>query len=122
MEVGVDYTTDLDLAIDTATAAMRDVDEILTAPEPQVVLTEFGSSAVVLELRFWIDEPSSRRRWRAQTAVVRAVKTAFNREGIKIPFPQRELMGRAEEGGFRLSGDAPEASMSPEPAPDGGEE
>jgi small-conductance mechanosensitive channel len=122
VEVGVDYTTDLDLAIDTATAAMRDVDEVLTTPEPQVVLTEFGSSAVVLELRFWIDEPSARRRWRAQTAVVRAVKTAFEREEIKIPFPQRELMGRVEQDGFRLSGESPVVDPSREATPDGGEE
>jgi small-conductance mechanosensitive channel len=121
LDVGVDYATDLDLAIETTTAAMREVEEILTVPQPQVVLKEFGNSAIVLELRFWIDKPSSRRRWRAQTAVVRAVKTAFDREGIKIPFPQRELMGRAEEGGFRLS-ETEGSDLSSGATPEGGEE
>ncbi len=122
VEVGVDYATDTDLAIDTATAAMRNVDEILTVPQPQAVLKEFGGSAVVLELRFWIDKPSSRRRWRAQTAVIGAVKSGFEREGIKIPFPQRELMGRAEEGGFRMVGEAPNVDASRESGSEGGEE
>jgi len=122
VEVGVDYSTDLGLATDTARSAMRDVDEILTVPQPQAVLKEFGSSAVTLELRFWIDKPSSRRRWRAQTAVIRAVKTAFDREGIKIPFPQRELMGRSEAGGFRVVGEETGVDLSAEAAPDGGEE
>ena len=121
VEVGVDYATDTDLAIDTATAAMRNVDEILTVPQPQAVLKEFGGSAVVLELRFWIDKPSSRRRWRAQTAVIGAVKSGFEREGIKIPFPQRELMSRAEEGGFRTVEGSPEVDASRESGSEGGE-
>ncbi len=103
VEVGVDYGTDLDVARDAATEAMREVDDVLAVPQPQVVLKEFSNSAITLGLRFWIDKPSSRRRWRAQTAVVQSVKQAFDREGIKIPFPQRELMGRVEEGGFRLA-------------------
>jgi small-conductance mechanosensitive channel len=120
VEVGVDYDTDLDLATGTATKAMREVDEILTVPQPQVVLKEFGSSAITLELRFWIDKPSSRRRWRAQTAVIQSVKRAFDREGIKIPFPQRELMGRIEQGGFRLAEGGEGTRLSPEATTDGG--
>jgi len=120
VEVGVDYDTDLQHAVDTATNAMRDVDDILTVPQPQVVLKEFSNSAITLELRFWIDKPSSRRRWRAQTAVIQAVKRAFDREGIKIPFPQRELMGRIEEGGFRLADGEAGQPIPPEPTTDGG--
>ncbi|WP_227380655.1 mechanosensitive ion channel family protein [Haladaptatus halobius] len=102
VEVGVDYTTDPDHAIAVAKEAMKDVDEILTVPTPDVVLKQFGESAVVLELRFWIEKPSSRRKWRAITAVVRAVKHAYDREGIKIPFPQQEVSARDEHGGFRV--------------------
>jgi small-conductance mechanosensitive channel len=122
LDVGVDYATDLDLAVDTATAAMRDVSEILTVPQPQVVLKEFDNSSIVLELRFWIDKPSSRRRWRAQTAVVKAVKTAFDREGIKIPFPQRELSNRSTESGFRPAGESTLADAPSDPAADGSDE
>jgi small conductance mechanosensitive channel len=103
VEVGVDYTTDVDRAMDVAKEAMSDVEDILTVPRPQVVLKSFDDSAVTLDLRFWIDKPSSRRMWRAQTAVISAVKTAFDEEDVKIPFPQRELSGRAETGGFRVS-------------------
>jgi small-conductance mechanosensitive channel len=102
VEVGVDYTTDIEHAMDVAKEAMTDLEDILSVPRPQVVLKEFGSSAVTLDLRFWIDKPSARRRWRAQTAVIREVKSAFDDAGIKIPFPQREVSGRAETGGFRV--------------------
>jgi len=105
VEVGVDYATDLDEAIDAARDGMADVESILTVPRPQVVCKEFAASAIVLGLRFWIDKPSARKRWRARTAVVQAVKSAFDERGVKIPFPQREIAGRAETGGFRVATD-----------------
>jgi small-conductance mechanosensitive channel len=115
VEVGVDYEADVERAADVAKEAMKGLDEILSVPTPQVVLKEFGDSAVVLSLRFWIDKPSARRQWRARTAVIESVKAAFDSEGIKIPFPQRELTGREESGGFELAGER----SAPEPATDG---
>jgi len=67
---------------------------------------------VLLDLRFWIDKPSARRRWRAQTAVITSVKSAFDEEGVKIPFPQREVSGRAETGGFRVREQPPEETRT----------
>jgi len=32
------------------------------------------------------------------------VKTALDEADIKIPYPQRELLGREEAGGFQLTG------------------
>ncbi|MFC7080137.1 mechanosensitive ion channel family protein [Halorussus caseinilyticus] len=112
VEVGVDYEADVERAADLAEETMKELDEVLTVPTPKVVLKEFGDSAVTLVLRFWIDKPSARRQWRARTAVIESVKKTFDREGVKIPFPQRELTGREESGGFRLRGetDAPEAT------------
>jgi len=110
VEVGVDYATDVEHAMEVAKEAMGDVEDILTVPRPEVVLSEFGASSVVLDLRFWIDKPSARRKWRAQTAVISAVKQAFDEAGVKIPFPQRELTGRQETGGFRVSEPAPEGA------------
>lgn len=114
VRVGVDYTTDLELAQSTAKEALTDVDEVLTVPQPDVVIQGFEDSAIMLDCRFWIDKPSARRRWRAQTAVVKAIKEAFDEAGIKIPFPQRELMGREESGGFKLGSEPPAGIESPD--------
>jgi len=104
VEVGVDYDADPAGAAEVALDAVEGLEEILAVPTPQVVLKRFGDSAVVLGVRVWIDDPSARRRWRARSAVVEAVKGAFAAEGIKIPFPQRELAGREEAGGFLVAG------------------
>jgi len=96
LDVGVDYDTDVDAAMELAREAMVDVSDVVASPPPQVIPKSFGDSAVVLELRFWIDHPTPPRKWRAVSAVVRAVKTAFEEEDIDIPFPQRTLTMREE--------------------------
>jgi len=102
IEVGVDYDVDPERAEAIAREAISDLNEIMSQPAPQVLPVRFGDSAVVLEVRVWIDNPTPQRRWRAARAVIYAVKTAFNEEDVKIPFPQRELTGRHEDDGFRI--------------------
>jgi len=106
IDVGIDYESDPDHAREVAMDAISDLSQVVDAPPPQVVPKSFGDSAVVLEMRFWIDHPTPPRKWRAISQVIQAVKEAFEREGVKIPYPQRELSGRAETGGFRIHDDA----------------
>jgi small-conductance mechanosensitive channel len=95
-DVGVDYEADVETARAVALDAMEDVDAVVTSPQPQVVPKGFGDSAILLELRYWIDHPSPPRKWRAVSAVVTAVKAAFDDAGITIPYPQRTVSGREE--------------------------
>lgn len=102
VEVGIDYDVDPDHAEAVALEALTELDEIMSQPAPQVLPVRFDDSAVILELRFWVDKPTPQQKWRATQVVIHNVKAAFRREGIKIPFPQRELTGRTETGGFRV--------------------
>lgn len=111
VDVGVDYDVAVARAMELARNTMYAQEEVLDDPAPDVVLDEFGSSSVVLTLRFWISDPSIERKWAAQNAVVDAVKSAFDREGVKIPFPQRELAAREEAGGFHTVQNGREASQ-----------
>jgi len=127
LDVNIDYESDPEHAADVARAAMEEVKSVTDSPPPQVVRKSFGDSAMVLELRFWIDRPMPPRKWGAVDAVVQGVKESFEAEGVKIPFPQRELSGRAETGGFRLADDGVEGpraderhgERSPDPSSDG---
>ena len=94
VEVGIDYDVDPEYAGTVALAAMADLDEIMSQPKPEAIPVRFDDSAVVLELRFWIENPTPQRKWQAVRAVVHGVRSAFKRDGIKIPFPQRELTER----------------------------
>ncbi|MEF8813169.1 MAG: mechanosensitive ion channel family protein [Halovenus sp.] len=93
-DVGVDYDCDVAAAATIAHEAMVACDAVASDPEPDVIRDAFGDNAVVLKLRYWIDEPTIVRKNAAQDEVISAVKTAFEDEGIEIPFPQRELSTR----------------------------
>jgi small conductance mechanosensitive channel len=103
VDVGIDYDANPEYAREVAVEALEDVERVLSVPKPRVVISRFGDSAIVLELRFWIDKPSARRRALATNGAIRAVNEAFREAGVKIPFPQRELSGRAETDGFRIA-------------------
>jgi len=111
VEVGIDYETDPDYAEEIAIDAIETVDSVAGSPPPAVVPTRFGDSAVILEMRFWIDRPTPPRKWRATRAVIHRVKQRFDEEGIKIPFPQRELSDR--DGQARMPATEP-ADSPPE--------
>ncbi|PSQ06711.1 mechanosensitive ion channel protein [Halobacteriales archaeon QS_4_69_31] len=116
LDVGIDYTADPHRAREVAQNTIVELADVVDAPPPQVFPKAFGDSAVVLEMRFWIDHPTPPRKWKAISAVVSSVKEAFEAEDIKIPYPQRELSGRAETGGFRVHGGGMETrEATPEP-------
>ena len=118
VDVGVDYDADLEEAMDLAEATMNDQDLLLEQPAPEVVVPEFGDSAVLLRLRFYIDKPSARRMWAARTAVISEVKAAFEEGGVAIPFPQRELSARTSEATVDVTGTG--AGTGAPPKADGG--
>ena len=101
--VGVDYETDPAYAREIARAAVAELDSLLAGPAPQVVTANFGDSAIELAVRGWIDNPSARKRAETRSDMIGAIHTAFAENNIKIPYPQRELTGRAETGGFRVA-------------------
>jgi small-conductance mechanosensitive channel len=50
----------------------------------------FGDNSVDLELRFWIDDPSN-GVGNVRSEVFLAIWDRFQKEGIEIPFPQRDI-------------------------------
>ncbi|EMA59269.1 mechanosensitive ion channel family protein [Halorubrum lipolyticum] len=116
VEVGVDYDTDIERAAAVIEETAATVEDVAAMPEPNVVTKRFDDSAVVLGLRYWIRNPSMRKRWRTQTAAMNAIKGELEDEGIVIPFPQQTLSAR----GADASGPQLDASVEERAATRGG--
>lgn len=73
-----------------AIAAASSVDRVLSFRPPVCHIVGFGDSSVDYILRFWIDDPTGGLT-NIRGNVYLALWDAFQKHGISIPFPQREL-------------------------------
>jgi len=67
---------------------------VLKEPAPLIRLHQLADSSVNFVVRLWT---AREHYWDVYWDTTRAVKLAFDREGIKIPFPQRELHVHMQE-------------------------
>lgn len=92
LRIGVSYTTDLDKATRVALEAVSALPDVLGDEQaPSVVFDNFGDSSIDFTLFYWIDTEATPFGI-AQDQGVKAVKTAFEREGIDIPLPVRTMV------------------------------
>jgi small-conductance mechanosensitive channel/CRP-like cAMP-binding protein len=85
VEVGASYDAPPNRVKAVILDAIRDARLVLATPPPEVVVADFGSSAIVYRVKFWIadfavDDP-------ARDQVRTCVYYAFRRAGIEIPYP-----------------------------------
>ena len=87
---GVSYDTNLDQALSVIDDAVKGCDTVLDEHPVQIFAHGFGESSIDIEVSWWaLPTPLEHRRSRGE--VVRAIKSALDREGIEIPFPYRTL-------------------------------
>jgi potassium efflux system protein len=87
--VGVAYGTDLERARAIVAGTLKDKEGIQSHPAPQVLVHQLSSSSVDLRVLFWAADIDS---WiDLKSRVISDIYAAFNREGIRIPFPQTDL-------------------------------
>lgn len=87
--VGVHYDTPLRDVIALTIKTADQHPDVLPDPRTQVLATEFGDSSISLDVRFWVD---SHANWQSvRSEVIQAIKIAYDKAGVVIPFPIRTL-------------------------------
>ena len=90
LPLGVSYDSDPAVVRDVLIAVARNHADVLAEPSPEVIFTEFGDSSLNFHLRIWtiqqVQTPA-----RLKSDLYFAIFDAFRKEGIEIPFPQRDL-------------------------------
>jgi small-conductance mechanosensitive channel len=88
--VQVAYGTDLERAMALLVEAAQVQSRVLADPAPQAFVVRFADSGIDLEIGFWIDDPAAGVAG-IKSDINMAIWRAFKREGIAIPYPQREV-------------------------------
>jgi len=81
---GIDYDDDADKAMAIIMRLAAADDRVLADPAPWVRVTNLGDSSVDLTARLWAKADDF---WEMRFAMTKAVKEAFDAEGVSIPYP-----------------------------------
>ena len=95
LTVGVAYGSPLEKVLEILIQVAKEHPEILEDPQSSAIFTGFGDSSIDFELRIWITDISKRLKVKSELGI--AIDNAFRKEGIAIPFPQRDLHLRSIE-------------------------
>jgi potassium efflux system protein len=119
IKIGVAYSSDIETVIETLLeVANNNVEVIKGNPQlsdPYALFLDFGDSSLDFELCAFIRDIKRHRH--VISDINRAINAAFNKKGIEIPFPQRDINFRGPLQIERDSGlppEAPDGSASPQ--------
>ncbi len=88
--IGVSFDCDVRRAMELVVEAAAETPRVLTNPPPVSRLMSFGDSAVNLELRFWIEDPTN-GIINVRSEVLLAVWEKFRANGIRTPLGHRDI-------------------------------
>ena len=100
IHIGVAYGTDIEEARKIIVETVSKVEGVLTEHPVEALFLEFGDSALIFRVRWWLESYVDTRRMfdRVNTAVYQAL----NEAGIEIPFPHRVVTHKADPSGKNM--------------------
>jgi len=88
LEIGISYGDNINKAIKIINDVLKKDKRILKDPEPQVVVKELADSSVNIAVRPTIKKEDY---WTVYFDLNKKIKEEFDKKGITIPFPQRDV-------------------------------
>ena len=92
LQVGVSYDTPPNKARNVILGVLREAPDVCKEPAPSVYLVGYGDFAVNFTIKFYLEDYA--RLDPIQSGVMDRLWYAFQREGIPIPYPIRDLRHR----------------------------
>ncbi|MEL6671059.1 MAG: mechanosensitive ion channel domain-containing protein [Bacteroidota bacterium] len=89
LQVGVAYGTNIQLVRKTMKGVAETHGLVLKTPEPKVRFLDFGDSALIFELLFWVASTQDFEEIKSDLRFM--IESDFRKAEIQIPFPQRDL-------------------------------
>jgi small conductance mechanosensitive channel len=86
--VGIGYSSDIQKAIEVLEGLIKADERVLGEPAHQIAVSELADSSVNFVVRMWC---AKENYWGLKFDMTRAIKEAFDQNGIEIPFPQRTI-------------------------------
>ena len=86
--VGTTYGSDPNKVLEILLGEVMKNENALKDPAPQALFSEFGDSSLNFKLRFWVNFDVALS---TKSLVAIGVYNEFAKQGIEIPFPQRDL-------------------------------
>ena len=110
LNVGVSYGEDLERVRDIAIESVKKTPNINKDKDIDLVYLEFGDSSINFRVMIWVEYKSQLEFLKSQSEAIIAIKKAFDREDIMIPFPIRTL-DFGIKGGEKLNEVLPQNNM-----------
>jgi small conductance mechanosensitive channel len=88
LTIGIGYGDDIDLARKILLDLAEEDQRVLSDPAPEAFVVELGDNAVSVTARYWT---MTANWWETRLDLTKAAKLAFDKNGISIPFPQRDV-------------------------------
>jgi potassium efflux system protein len=102
VHVGIAYGSDTDRAREVMLGVIKENSKVLDTPSPQVFFLGFGDSSLDFQLRFFLR--TFEDRFPVSHQIHTDINKALAREGFEIPFPQRDLNLRGQDGPIEFKG------------------
>ncbi|MDO6760871.1 mechanosensitive ion channel [Tamlana sp. 2_MG-2023] len=110
--IGTTYDSDPNEILKILVEVAEECDYLLKEPAPRALFNDFGDSSLNFRLLFWVHYELGLQ---AKSDISIGIYNRFKKEGIEIPFPQRDLNLRNVPESFNLipPHDTPETPIAP---------